>query len=144
MITVGKIISKINFEDVFVEYKKHYEEEHRSKVMDIFYKLKETKSCPNHYNMVLFITAIKENENGEDVLIEHFDCDDRTVFLMYAEKMITTKGYIQLHRQLLWLLLNHIHSLCFCIYAHIILLSQHTGSEESVWVQLLNVMPEAR
>lgn len=80
MISVGEIISKINFDDVFVEYKKHYEEEHRSKVMDIFYKLKETNSCPNYYNMVLFITAIKENESGEDIVIEHFDCDDTTVF----------------------------------------------------------------
>lgn len=30
--------------------------------------------------MVLFITAFKENESGEDVVIEHFDCDDTTVF----------------------------------------------------------------
>lgn len=36
MITVGGIISKINFEDVFVEYKKHYEEEQRLKVMEIY------------------------------------------------------------------------------------------------------------
>ena len=80
MITVGEVISEINFEDVFAEYKKHYEEDHRLKVVDIFYKLKETNSCPNHCNMVLFITAIKENEIGEDVVMEHFDCDDRTIF----------------------------------------------------------------
>lgn len=86
MITVGEIISKVNFEDVFVEYKKHYEEEHQLKIMDIFYKLKETNPCPNYYNMVLFIIAIKENESGEDVVIEHFDCDDRKVFFDVSGK----------------------------------------------------------
>ena len=80
MVKVKEVISKINFDDVFVEYKKHYEEDHRTKVMDIFQKLKGIFPSPNHCNMVLSIRAIRENEFGEDVIINTFNCDDRDVF----------------------------------------------------------------
>lgn len=79
MITVGEVISKVSFDDVFEEYRKHYEEGYE-RVMDIFQKLRESNPSPNYSNMVLFIRAIKENECGEDVVIDGFDCDDSTVF----------------------------------------------------------------
>ena len=78
--TVQEILSKVDFDNVFMEYKKHYEEEHKGKVMDIFQKLKEITPIPNGCNMVLSIRAIKENELGDDVLIDSFDCDDKDVF----------------------------------------------------------------
>ena len=80
MVTVSEIISEVDFEDVFAEYKKYYEEEHRAKVWDIFKRLKESNPAPNYSNMVLFIRAIKEDECGDDVVIDDFDCDDRTLF----------------------------------------------------------------
>lgn len=79
MVTVGEIISKLNFHDVFAEYKKHYEEAHKTKVMDIFRKLKETNPSQNDDNMILFIRAVKENECGDDVAIDTFDCDDKSI-----------------------------------------------------------------
>ena len=78
--TVQEILSKVDFDNVFIEYKKHYEEEHKGKVMDIFQKLKEITPIPNDCNMVLSIRAIKENELGDDVVIDSFDCDDKDVF----------------------------------------------------------------
>ena len=78
--TVQEILSKVDFDNVFMEYKKHYEEEHKGKVMDIFQKLKEITPAPNGCNMVLSIRAIKENELGDDVVIDSFDCDDKDVF----------------------------------------------------------------
>lgn len=78
--TVQEILSKVDFDNVFMEYKKHYEEEHKGKVMDIFQKLKEITPIPNDFNMVLSIRAIKENELGDDVVIDSFDCDDKDVF----------------------------------------------------------------
>ena len=78
--TVQEILSKVDFDNVFMEYKKHYEEEHRIIVMDIFQKLKEITPIPNDCNMVLSIRAIKENELGDDVVIDSFDCDDKDVF----------------------------------------------------------------
>lgn len=78
--TVQEILSKVDFDNVFMEYKKHYEEEHKGKVMDIFQKLKEITPIPNGCNMVLSIRAIKENELGDDVVIDSFDCDDKDVF----------------------------------------------------------------
>lgn len=78
--TVQEILSKVDFDNVFMEYKKHYEEEHKGKVMDIFQKLKEITPIPNDCNMVLSIRAIKENELGDDVVIDSFDCDDKDVF----------------------------------------------------------------
>ena len=78
--TVQEILSKVDFDDVFAEYKKHYEEAHRTKVMDIFQKLNEIQSSPNGCHMVLFIRAIRENESGDDVVTDDFDCDDRSVF----------------------------------------------------------------
>ena len=80
MVTVGEVISGITFEDVFSEYKKHYEKEHRAKIMEVFQNLKEIKPSPNYSNMVLFMQAIKENECGDDVVINSFDCDDSTIF----------------------------------------------------------------
>ena len=78
--TVQEILSKVDFDNVFMEYKKHYEEEHKGKVMDIFQKLKEITPAPNGCNMMLSIRAIKENELGDDVVIDSFDCDDKDVF----------------------------------------------------------------
>ena len=78
--TVQEILSKVDFDNVFMEYKKHYEEEHKGKVMDIFQKHKEITPIPNDCNMVLSIRAIKENELGDDVVIDSFDCDDKDVF----------------------------------------------------------------
>ena len=80
MVTVQEILSKVDFDNVFVEYKKHYEEDHKEKVMDIFQKLKEIHPSPNGCNMVLFIRAIQENESGDDVVTDDFDCDDKDVF----------------------------------------------------------------
>ena len=79
MVTVGELISKTNFDYVFSEYKKHYEEEHKTKVLDIFQKLKEANPSPNYDNTVLFIRAIKENECGDDVVIDTYDCDDKSI-----------------------------------------------------------------
>ena len=78
--TVKDIILKTDFEDVFAEYKKHYEEAHKTKVMDIFQKLNEIHPSPNGCRMVLFIRAIQENESGDDVVTDDFDCDDKDVF----------------------------------------------------------------
>ena len=78
--TVQEILSKVDFDNVFMEYKKHYEEEHKGKVMDIFQKLKEITPAPNGCNMMLSIRAIKENESGDDVVLDTFDCDDKDVF----------------------------------------------------------------
>lgn len=80
MTTVSDVIFKTNFEDVFAEYKKHYGEEHKIKVMDIVQKLKEMNPSQNSDNMILFIRAIQENECGDDVVIDTFDCDDKTIF----------------------------------------------------------------
>lgn len=79
MIAVADILSATNFNDVFTEYKKHYEEQHKATVMDIFQKLKTTEPSPNHDHMVLFIRAIKENAQGEDAEMETFDCDDNSI-----------------------------------------------------------------
>ena len=81
MVTVGGIISTTNFDEVWGEYIKHYEETHRTKVEDVFLKLKEAHQSENTDNMVLFIRAIKENDRGEDEILETFDCDDPSVFL---------------------------------------------------------------
>lgn len=78
--TVQEILSKVDFDAVFAEYTKHYEKDHKTKVMDIFQKLKEITPAPNGCNMVLSIRAIKENELGDDVVIDTFDCDDKDVF----------------------------------------------------------------
>ena len=78
--TVQEILSKVDFDNVFMEYKKHYEEEHKGQVMDRFQKLKHITPIPNDCNMVLSIRAIKENELGDDVVIDSFDCDDKDVF----------------------------------------------------------------
>ena len=80
MITVGEIISTTNFDEVWGEYIKHYEETHRTKVEDVFLKLKEAHPTENIDNMILFIGAIKENAHGDDVVLEIFDCDDPSVF----------------------------------------------------------------
>lgn len=80
MTTVNEVISKVSFEDVFLEYKKHYAEEHRTKIKEIFQILKRITPSPNHSNMFLFIRAVKENENEEDVVTDSFECDDREVF----------------------------------------------------------------
>lgn len=80
MMTVSDVISKTNCEDVFAEYKKHYGAEHKIKVMDIVQKMKEMNPSQNSDNMILFIRAIKENECGDDVVIDTFDCDDKTIF----------------------------------------------------------------
>ena len=80
MVTVKDIILKTDFEDVFAEYKKHYEEAHKTKVMDIFQKLNEIHPSPASCRMVLFIRAIRENESGDDVVTDDFDCDDKDVF----------------------------------------------------------------
>ena len=109
MTTVSDVIFKTNFEDVFAEYKKHYGEEHKIKVMDIVQKLKEMNPSQNSDNMILFIRAIKENECGDDVVIDTFDCDDKTIFLMYVEKMMITMAYIPLHLQIMkiyWAILS--------------------------------------
>ena len=78
--TVQEILSKVDFDAVFAEYTKHYDEAHKTKVMDIFQKLKEITPAPNGCNMMLSIRAIKENELGDDVVIDSFDCDDKDVF----------------------------------------------------------------
>ena len=78
--TVQEILSKVDFDNVFMEYKKHYEEDYKEKVMDIFQKFKEIHPSPNGCNMVLFIRAIQENESGDDVVTDDFDCDDKDVF----------------------------------------------------------------
>ena len=78
--TVQEILSKVDFDAIFAEYTKHYEKDHKTKVMDIFQKLKEITPAPNGCNMVLSIRAIKENELGDDVVIDSFDCDDKDVF----------------------------------------------------------------
>ena len=78
--TVQEILSKVDFDAIFAEYTKHYEKDHKTKVMDIFQKLKEITPAPNGCNMVLSIRAIKENELGDDVVIDTFDCDDKDVF----------------------------------------------------------------
>ena len=80
MVTVKDIILKTDFDGVFAEYKKHYEKDHKTKVMDIFQKLNEIHPSPNGCRMVLFIRAIRENESGDDVVIDDFDCDDRSIF----------------------------------------------------------------
>lgn len=80
MVTVGGIISTTNFDEVLAEYIKHYEEMHRTKVEDVFLKLKEAQPSENNDNMILFIRAIKENAHGDDVVLETFDCDDPSVF----------------------------------------------------------------
>lgn len=80
MITVGEIISQTNFDEVWEEYIKHDEEEHRTKVVDVFLKLNEAQPSENDDNMILFIRAIKENAHGDDVVLEAFDCDDPSIF----------------------------------------------------------------
>ena len=90
--TVQEILSKVDFDNVFMEYKKHYEEEHKGKVMDIFQKLKEITPAPNGCNMVLSIRAIKENELGDDVVIDTFDCDDKDVFFDVCGKADDYEG----------------------------------------------------
>ena len=80
MVTVGGIISTTNFDEVWGEYIKHYEATHRTKVEDVFLKLKEAQPSENNDNMILFIRAIKENAHGDDVVLETFDCDDPSVF----------------------------------------------------------------
>lgn len=80
MITVKEVISRVTFDDVFSEYKKHYSEEHRMKIEEIFQILKNTSPNSNHSNMVLFIRAIKEDENGDDTVIDSFNNCDRDVF----------------------------------------------------------------
>ena len=80
MITVGEIISQTNFDEVWEEYIKHDEEEHRTKVVDVFLKLNEAQPSENDDNMILFIRAIKENAHGGDVVLEAFDCDDPSIF----------------------------------------------------------------
>ena len=92
MVTVQEILSKVDFDNVFVEYKKHYEEDHKEKVMDIFQKLKEIHPSPNGCNMVLSIRAIKENELGDDVVIDSFDCDDKDVFFDVCGKADDYEG----------------------------------------------------
>lgn len=92
MVTVQEILSKVDFDNVFVEYKKHYEEDHKTKVMDIFQKLKEITPAPNGCNMVLSIRAIKENELGDDVVIDTFDCDDKDVFFDVCGKADDYEG----------------------------------------------------
>ena len=79
MVTVKEIISRVDFNDVFMEYIKHYEEDHRTKVMNIFQKLKEASPSPNSYHMILFIRAVTENECGDDIVVETFDCDDKSI-----------------------------------------------------------------
>lgn len=80
MMTVRDVVLKTNFEDVFVEYKKHYQDEHRTTLMEIFGRLTSIDSLENFDNMVLFIRAIRENQLGEDEIVDSFDCDDKTVF----------------------------------------------------------------
>lgn len=41
MVTVGEIISKTNFDEVWEEYIKHYEETHRTKVTDVFMQFED-------------------------------------------------------------------------------------------------------
>ena len=52
MVTVKDIILKTDFDGVFAEYKKHYEKDHKTKVMDIFQKLNEIHPSPNGCRMV--------------------------------------------------------------------------------------------
>ncbi len=80
MMTVNELISKTNADDVLAEYKKHYEEAHSVIISDVFQKLKEMHPAPDCCNMVLYVQAIKENESGDDVVADVFDCDDRSVF----------------------------------------------------------------
>jgi len=80
MMTVSELISKTNADDVWAEYKKHYEEAHSVIISDVFQKLKEMHPAPDCCNMVLYVQAIKENESGDDVVADVFDCDDRSVF----------------------------------------------------------------
>ena len=79
MMTVSDILFKLSFDEVFTEYRKHYDDTHQIKVRNIFQKLKATKPSPNYSNMVLDIKAIQENEFGVDVLTDKFDCNDASI-----------------------------------------------------------------
>ena len=80
MPTVHDLIATANFEEIFAQYRKHYEELHRSAIWEIFQVLKEIRPSAAASNMVLFIRAIRENDCGDDVVTDTFDCDDRSIF----------------------------------------------------------------
>ena len=80
MITIKDLISDLKFEDVYSEYSKHYDTVHKKIVENVFYTLLKTAPSANDCNMVLFIKAFKENSQGDDELVDTFDCDDKSVF----------------------------------------------------------------
>ena len=92
MVTVEEIMSATNFDEVWKEYIKHYEETYRAKVEDVFLKLEEAHPSENDDKMVLFIRAIKENAHGDDVLLETFDCDDPSVLFDVCGKADDYEG----------------------------------------------------
>lgn len=87
MLTIGDLLFQTDFESIAREFEVHYNHKHIERLREIYLKLKNTPAEQNMYNMVVFIRAIKENEEGdEDVVVEEFDNDDTSIMFDVAGK----------------------------------------------------------
>jgi hypothetical protein len=79
MITIKDIILKTEFGDVACEIKIHYGSDHMQELHHVFNKLQSLECKSNTNNMVIFIRALKENADGEDIIIQDYDNNDTTL-----------------------------------------------------------------
>jgi len=81
MQTVKDLILKTDFDLIAKDIERHHGNEHIPKIKLIYDQLSTMSSKQNLSNMMLFIRALKENEQGdEDVVVEHFDSNDTTLW----------------------------------------------------------------
>jgi hypothetical protein len=74
------IIINTDFEIVATEIRKHYGHEHIQDMRRVFTKLKNTPYKSNINSMIIFIRALKENEQGdEDIVVQDFESNDTTL-----------------------------------------------------------------
>ncbi len=77
MRTVKDVILQTNFRTVSDEFLIHHGDKHIEKIKEIYSKLCNAESKTNRSNMIIFIRAIKENDQGdEDIVINDFDNND--------------------------------------------------------------------
>lgn len=80
MTTVKDVILQTDFKTVSDEFLIHHGDKHIEKIKEIYSKLCNAESKTNRSNMIIFIRAIKENDQGdEDIVINDFDLNDNTL-----------------------------------------------------------------
>ncbi|MBE7045604.1 MAG: hypothetical protein E7397_08725 [Ruminococcaceae bacterium] len=78
--TIKDIITQTKLGEVLKTFEYYYGNSYSETVKSVYLKLKKITPQKNKRNMIVFIRVLKENEQGDDVVTNDFDVNDKTLF----------------------------------------------------------------